>query len=85
MAITGNAYVLIAFRLSGLESCAANAGFFVPSDKKTEDLRDRVEMVDLDPPWIHQFFEKALDRFVDAYLESLGDKRDVERELITAL
>ena len=83
-AITENAYVLMTFRLSGLESCEANAEFCIPKGKKTEDLRDRAEMADVDPQWTRQFFENALDQFMDAYLESLGTKPGAERELVTA-
>ena len=83
-AITENAYVLMTFRLSGLESCEANAEFFVPNDKTTATLRDHAEFLDLNPTWTRQFFEKALDKFVDAYLQSLGGKRGGKRQLVNA-
>ncbi len=83
-AITENSYVLLTLRLSGLESCEANAEFFIPSDKKPAILRDHVKLQDLHPNWTRQFFEKALDQFVDAYLEAIGTKKSGKRELVTA-
>lgn len=83
-AITENAYMLMTFRLSGLESCEANAEFFVPNDKTTETLRDHADFRDLNLKWTREFFEKALDEFVDAYLQSLGGKRGGKRELVAA-
>lgn len=82
--ITENAYVLTTFRLSGLDSCEAKAEFFVPNDKKPENLHDQVDFRDLNPEWTRQFFEKVLDRFVDAYLESLSNNPSAKRELVTA-
>lgn len=83
-AITENAYVLMTVRLSGLESCEANAEFFVPSDKNRDALCDHVPFPDLNPNWVRLFFEKALDQFVDAYLEALGSKAGRKQELVTA-
>lgn len=83
-AITENAYVLMTFRLSGLETCEANAEFFVPHDKNAETLRDHAKFRDLNLKWARQFFERALDRFVDAYLDSLGSKPGGKRELVNA-
>ena len=82
--ITENAYVLMTFRMLGLESCEAKAEFLIPNDKKTETLRDHADFRDLSPKWTRQFFEMALDQFVDAYLESLGSKRGGKRELVHA-
>ncbi len=83
-AITENAYMLMTFRLSGLESCEANAEFFVPNDKTTETMRDHADFRDLNSKWTRQFFEKALDEFIDAYLQSLGGKRGGMQELVAA-
>lgn len=82
--ITENAYVLMTFRLSGLEACEAQAEFIVPNHKKEDVLQTVAAFRDVQPKWTRQFFEKALDRFMDSYLESLGDKVDNKGELITA-
>lgn len=81
-AITENAYVLMTFRLSGLESCEAHAEFLVPNHEKVDALREVARYRDVEAKWTMKFFEKALDRFMDTYLESLGEKAGIAGELI---
>lgn len=83
--ITENAYVLLTFRLSGLDACEAQAEFFVTGHEKLDGLCDEVAFCDLGRKWITQFFENVLDLFLDAYLETLGgEKIGASSELITA-
>ncbi len=82
--ITENAYLLMTFRLAGLEACEANTEFCVPNHEKLPAHREVAAFRDLNAPWTRKFFEKALDRFLDAYLESLGDNAGVAAELINA-
>jgi hypothetical protein len=81
-AITENAYLLMTFRLSGLEGCEANTEFFIPNHDKLPTYAEAAAFRDMDPQWTRTFFEKSLDQFMDSYLESLGDKAGIAGELI---
>lgn len=82
-AITENAYLLMTFRLSGLEGCEANTEFFIPNHDKLPTFGDTAMFRDMDKPWTRTFFENSLDQFMDAYLESLGDQAGIAAELIS--
>lgn len=82
--VTENAYLLMTFRLSGLDACEAHTEFFIPNHQKLDATRCVVPFSDLNPEWSTTFFEHALDRFLDAYLESMGDEAGSTAELINA-
>lgn len=69
--VSENAYVLMAFRQSGIEQCEALAEFAVPQRNKVPQLQRRVDLADADAGWIRRFFEETLDRFVDVLAGSL--------------
>lgn len=75
-----NAYVLLTFRLMGLEQVEVHIENFVPRQAKHAPSSERVEMPVLDAPWARRKFEEALDGFVDTYvhgIEGSGRRREL--------
>lgn len=73
--ITENAYVLITFRVATLEHCEAQTEFYMPHHTKLDPLSERLAFGDVEPAWARRIFEQALDEFVNAYVDSLGDSK----------
>lgn len=78
-----NAYVLLTFRLMGLEQVEVHIEHCVPRQPKHPPSSERVELSVLDTPWARRKFEEALDGFVDTYVHVIeGSTR--HRELAAA-
>jgi hypothetical protein len=76
-AMTENAYVLLTFKLSGLEGMELLSEFVIPSRGKLPPINQAVELAEANDVWSRRAFEQALDHFVDAFVESMDgqDKR----------
>ncbi len=68
--LTENGYVLLTFRLQGLESMEASAEIVVPGAGQTDIESAPCPMADVDRDWVHGRFRHALDRFVGAFAEA---------------
>lgn len=73
-ALTENAYVLMTFRLSGLEHSELISEFVIPSRGKLPPINEHVELAEVNEAWARRAFEQALDHFVDAFVGSMGNK-----------
>ena len=81
-AVSENAYLLTTWRLAGLEHGEAQCEFFVPGRDKLPASDLRVELCDANADWARGVLEKALDQFMEAFLEWLSSRTDVKAELI---
>jgi len=82
--ITENAYVLMTIRLAGIGQCETFCEFSIPNHAQIEPTSKRTELGEVDPAWVAARFEATLDRFIEAYVESLGTGTKKKRELIGA-
>lgn len=73
-AITENAFLLLTFRLVGLEHCEMLAEYFVPKQKKLAPISETIELVEANPDWVRRMFEQGLERFVDACMRTFAEK-----------
>ncbi len=71
-----NAYVLLTFHLDGLQHCKFLGEFCVPNLGKLPEVTERLAFGDIDTTQVSRVFEHALDRFLDALVESLKGKRE---------
>ena len=83
-AVSENTYVLMTFRLAGLEHCEVRCEFFVPAREKLPALDLLVELGDAGVDWTRGIFESALDQFMDAFLESFSKRTDLCADLVDA-
>ncbi len=83
-AVSENAYVLITFRLSGLDGCEVRCEPFIPSEQKPPIFELRSSLSDLDADWARGVFEKTLDAFMDAFLELHAQRNGVHAETVGA-
>ncbi|MCB9850495.1 MAG: hypothetical protein H6817_07285 [Phycisphaerales bacterium] len=65
--LTENGYLLLAFRMYGLERVEAHTEIIVPGNKPVESTTARASLADVNPEWVRQQFRAALDRFVDTF------------------
>lgn len=65
--LTENGYLLLSFRMHGLERVEAHTEIVVPGNKPVESTTARASLDDVDVDWIKQQFREALDRFVDTF------------------
>ncbi|MHC4696444.1 MAG: hypothetical protein ACYTFA_06865 [Planctomycetota bacterium] len=72
-AASENAYVLVTFRMVGVEYCETHTDFFVPQHQKSKPQIERIELSALDSTGARGVFERALDAFMDTYLESIEE------------
>lgn len=72
--MTENTYLMITFRLAGFDHCEAQSEFFVPGHQKITSSPAHVELPNLDATWVRTIFEQSLDRFIDSFVQSLGQK-----------
>ena len=81
--LTENGYVLITFRMRGLETVEACTEVFVPGPEEVEPVSAEANLCNVDGPWTRQRFEQALDRFIVSF--STAGAADAERvdELVT--
>lgn len=75
--LTENGYVMVAFRMRGLDRVEATAEFFVPGPGKPESMTSHMKMADAKAAWVRSQFEQALDRFVEAF-GAAGSRKLVE-------
>ncbi len=65
--LTENGYMLITFRINGLDTVEACTEVFVPGGESVEQVRVETHLCDVDQQWTRTRFEQALDRFVVAF------------------
>ena len=82
--LTENGYMLITYRMHGLESVEVCAEVFVPGPEEAEPLCDRAKLCDADRSWVREQFEHALDRFIVAFGAAGAVDAGQKEELITA-
>lgn len=82
--VAENCYTLLTFRLAGLEHAEMYAEWVVPGWDKSQPLVERVELACFDAGWARRMFERGLDQFLDAYMQSLGDRNESFADLIEA-
>jgi hypothetical protein len=70
-----NAYLLLTFRVAGLEHCESVAEFSVPHVDKPKPLVERTALGAFDGSIAQGTFERALDAFMELYLKSLDSKQ----------
>lgn len=83
-AMTENAYVLVTFRVAGFEHCETQSELFVPGKEKEASTPTHVELNDMDVGWTRRIFERTLDRFVDAFVNSMSSAEETIKELAGA-
>lgn len=83
-ALTENAYVLMTFRHNGFKQCDAETAFSVPGSDKLPSLTKTAGLAEFDAAWCRQIFEQALDHFLDAVTESLGELADASTAALRA-
>jgi len=82
--ISENTYVLLTFRMAGIEHCDAQCEFFVPGHEKISPISERIELGSADPKAIRRVFEESLDGLMDAYVESLQSRDIIQDEPVAA-
>lgn len=82
--VAENCYTLLTFRLAGLEQAELHAEWIVPGWDKSQPLVERVDLANFDMGWARRMFERVLDQFLDAYMQSLGDRNENFADLIEA-
>ncbi len=73
--VSENAYVLVTFRMVGVEYCETHTEFFVPHQQTSKPQIERTELSALDSTGARGVFERALDAFMDTYLESIEEDK----------
>lgn len=73
-ALTENTFLLLTFRLKGLEHCEMLAEYFVPKHEKIPPIKKVMELSDVDGEWVRGMFERALERYVDVCVEAFAGK-----------
>ena len=68
--LTENGYVLLTFRMRGLDGVAFTAEYFVPGPESVEPTQAEVNLTDAHENWFQKQFERTLDRFVVAFGEA---------------
>ncbi len=79
--MTENAYALLSFRFAGFEYCEMQGEIFVPGTERHALTPEHVELINFDVGWVRRMFERTLDEFLDAFVESL---RSTAPELVKA-
>ena len=69
-ALTENGYLLVTFRMKGLEEMEVCCESFVPGVGAVEPVTRQVSMSDANEVWVEQQFQLVLDRFVAAFAEA---------------
>jgi hypothetical protein len=82
-AMTENTYVLMTFRLAGLQ-CGYHAEVFVPGHTKLPARLETTELCEFNDSWCRRMFEQALDRFLDTLSRSLGEAAEVTAVAVPA-
>lgn len=75
-AMTENTFLLLTFRLDGLEHCETLAEYFVPKEKKLAPIGETIELVDANADWVRRTFEQGLERFVDACMRTFAENKN---------
>ncbi len=83
-AISENAYALLTFRVAGIEHCEIHVEFFVPHHDKLQPQVERAELGAFDGAAARCMFERALDGFMDVYLETLDTDGVITGEPVAA-
>ncbi len=84
-AMTENAYVLLTFKLKGLESFELLSEFVIPSRGKLPPINQTVDLAEVTDVWTRRAFEQALDHFVDAFVDSMdGQSSGSEKQPVPA-
>ena len=67
-----NTYVLMTFRLVGLQ-CEAQSEYFIPGHAKLAPSAEFTELNEFNRDWCRKIFEQTLDCFLDTYTQTIGD------------
>ena len=68
--LTENGYVLLTFRMRGLDGVSFTAEYFVPGPQNVESTQAETQVADAPDTWFQKLFERSLDRFVVAFGEA---------------
>jgi hypothetical protein len=69
-AVTENGYVMITFRMHGLEEVEASSAMFVPGLGGREPTVRRTTLCEATSAWVEAEFQSGLDGFVDLFGEA---------------
>ena len=72
-ALAENAYLLMTFRLSGLDYCELYGEFVIPGRGKLPPVHQHIELAEVNGAWARRAFEESLDHFVDALVGAMSD------------
>ena len=82
--LTENGYVLLTFRMLGLEEVEARSDIFLPGVGSLEPVTNHANLCDAGPAWLEQQFQGGLERFIIAFGEAGSSSANLGIELVTA-
>jgi hypothetical protein len=82
--LTENGYLLLTFRLRGLDVVEANVEVFVPGPEHVAPVCTRKNLADVSRQWAREQFEQSLDRFIIAFGEASAACAENGLELTSA-
>ena len=68
--LTENGYVLLTFRMRGLDGVGFTAEYLVSGPERVESTQAETQVADAQDAWFQKLFERSLDRFVVAFGEA---------------
>lgn len=83
-ALSENGYVLVSFRLRGLQEAEVSCEPYVPGIGRSEPHQAHIDLCDADSTWVEQQFQAGLDRFVAAFGAAGSKESTREREAVPA-
>ncbi|MHC4065877.1 MAG: hypothetical protein ACYSUI_15460 [Planctomycetota bacterium] len=81
-ALTENGYLLVTFRMQGMEEVEVACDSFVPGVGGVEPSSKHIALCDANELWVQQQFQNGLDRFVTAFAEAGAAAEDPNEVLV---
>jgi len=82
--LTENGYLLITFRLRGLEEVEVCNEVFLPGVGALDTIRQHAALCDAGSEWVARQFQEGLDLFITEFGEAGAAEADQAAELVTA-